>query len=129
MRATQDGWETLGDLGWLDADGYLFLVDRRTDMIVTGGENVYPARVEAVLGAHPSVEEACVVGAPDPSYGARVVAVLRLRAPATEADLDRHCRARLARFEVPRSYVILGTPLPRTPAGKLARALVRSTIA
>ena len=77
-RSTQDGWETLGDLGYVDEEGFLYLVDRRTDMIVTGGENVYPAEVEAVLDSHPGVGSSCVIGLPD-SDCSLFVAVLVIR--------------------------------------------------
>ncbi|MBW2499015.1 MAG: AMP-binding protein, partial [Deltaproteobacteria bacterium] len=74
-RATEDGWETLGDLGYVDEEGFLYLVDRRTDMIVTGGENVYPAEVEGALDAHPGVGSSCVIGLPDEDLGQRIHAI------------------------------------------------------
>ena len=123
------GWLRTGDLGRLDAGGRLVVLDRRTDLIVTGGENVSPARVEAALAAHPAVDEACVAGVPDPSWGARVGAMIRRRAPVDPADLDRHCRARLAPHEVPRIVVFTEAALPRTAAGKLDRRRVREVLA
>lgn len=122
------GWLRTGDIGrWTEAGGErrLVVLDRRSDLIVTGGENVYPARVEAALAAHPGVEEVCVVGLPDPWFGRRVAAVLRLRTGTEAADVERHARALLATHEVPRAWRIAGAPLPRTPAGKLARARIR----
>jgi O-succinylbenzoic acid--CoA ligase len=125
-RALRDGWLYTGDLGWLDADGYLFVADRREDLIVTGGENVYPAEVEAVLASHPDVEEAAVVGLPDPLWG-RVVAAAVVARPGREpnpADLERHCAERLAGYKVPRRLRVVAE-LPHTASGKLRRVAVR----
>jgi O-succinylbenzoic acid--CoA ligase len=131
-RAVVDGWLHTGDVGRLDAEGYLYVLDRRDDLIVTGGENVYPAEVEAALLAHPWVAEAGVIGAPDDAWGQRVVAVVRLaeRADAAAADdvaaaLRAHCRTRLAGYKVPREFRIAPGPLPRTASGKLRRAALR----
>ena len=127
-RALAGGWLHTGDVGTLDADGYLHVLDRRDDLIVTGGENVYPAEVEAVLLAHPAVAEAGVVGVPDARWGARVVAVVRPRdgAPADEAALRAHCRARLGAFKVPAEVRVVREPLPRTASGKLRRLELRA---
>jgi o-succinylbenzoate---CoA ligase len=122
------GWLWTGDIGRLDALGRLLVLDRRADLVVTGGENVAPAEVEAVLEAHPAVLEACVVGRPDPSWGQRVCALLRLRRPVAEDELEAHCRARLAAFQVPREYVPVEAPLPRTAAGKLQRSRARAAL-
>jgi O-succinylbenzoic acid--CoA ligase len=112
-----------GDLGALDADGRLRNVGRKADTIVTGGENVAPAEVEAVLEAHPAVAEAGVLGRPDPEWGEAVVALVRLRpgAVAEPLDLLTHCQRRLARFKVPKDIQIVADALPRTPSGKLVR--------
>jgi O-succinylbenzoic acid--CoA ligase len=112
-----------GDLGALDADGRLRIVGRKADTIVTGGENVAPAEVEAVLEAHPAVAEAGVLGRPDPEWGEAVVALVRLRpgAVAEPLDLLTHCQRRLARFKVPKDLQIVADALPRTPSGKLVR--------
>jgi O-succinylbenzoic acid--CoA ligase len=131
-RAIVDGWLHTGDIGHLDADGYLYVLDRRDDLIVTGGENVYPAEVEAALLAHPWVAEAGVVGAPDDTWGQRVVAVVRLAgapdpaSPDTIDALRAHCRARLAGYKVPGEIRIAAEPLPRTASGKLRRAELRA---
>ena len=111
-----------GDLGRREADGRLEIVGRKADTIVTGGENVAPAEVEAVLEAHPAVAEAAVHGRPDPEWGEAVVAsvVLRPGATATEADIIEACRAALAPFKVPKGLRFVST-LPRTPSGKLLR--------
>jgi o-succinylbenzoate---CoA ligase len=119
------GWLRTGDIGRLDKHGRLLVLDRRTDLLVTGGENVYPAEVEAALAAHPAVEEACVIGLPDPTWGHRVCAVIRLRSPAAPDEIFRHCREHLAPFQVPREVLFVPEPLPRTAAGKIRRAEVR----
>jgi O-succinylbenzoic acid--CoA ligase len=132
-RAIVDGWLHTGDIGRIDADGYLYVLDRRDDLIITGGENVYPAEVEAALLAHPRVAEAGVVGLPDPEWGHRVVAIVRLTSdadaePAVEA-LREHCRSLLGAYKVPREITIVTEPLPRTASGKLRRALLRELLA
>ncbi|MFN8204624.1 MAG: AMP-binding protein [Solirubrobacteraceae bacterium] len=109
-----------GDLGRLDAHGHLHVTGRRADTIITGGENVAPAEVEAVLAAHPAVAEAAVHGRPDPDWGEAVVATVVLRAPATEDELRAHAAARLAPYKVPKAIAFAGA-LPRTASGKLLR--------
>jgi O-succinylbenzoic acid--CoA ligase len=113
-----------GDLGTFDDHGLLQIVGRKADTIVTGGENVAPAEVEAVLEAHPGVLEAAVTGRADPEWGEAIVAFVRPRdqaTPPTTDELHAHCTARLARFKVPKDYKIITTPLPRTASGKLVR--------
>ena len=113
-----------GDLGAFDPEGRLLIVGRKADTIVTGGENVAPAEVEAVLEAHPAVLEAAVLGRPDAEWGEAVAALVRLRlgAPAPSADeLRAHVAQRLARFKVPKTYTMIAEPLPRTGSGKLLR--------
>ncbi|GAA0556252.1 acyl-CoA synthetase [Actinomadura livida] len=122
------GWSTLGDLGRLDGEGYLYLVDRRADLILSGGVNVYPQEIEDVLTVHPAVADAAVVGAPDPETGQRVRAVVQPADPAAAgpelaAELIAHCRARLAGYKCPRTIEFTGE-LPRTPTGKLLRRLL-----
>ena len=125
-RALRGGWLHTGDLGYLDTDGDLWVVNRRTDLIVSGGENVYPAEVEAVLRAHPAVAEACVVGVDDAEWGQRVAAavVLHPQAQASIAELEAFCRQRLAGYKVPRLWRIM-PDLPRTASGKVKRSAVR----
>jgi bile acid-coenzyme A ligase len=123
-RATTDGWETLGDLGYVDGDGFLYLVDRRTDMIVTGGANVYPAEVEAALEAHPCVRSCAVIGLPDPDLGQRVHAIVEAEAPLAEAELREHLAQHLARGKHPRSFEFVDAPL-RDEAGKVRRSALR----
>ena len=117
-----------GDIGYLDADGDLWLVQRRSDLIVTGGENVYPAEVEAVLREHPAVEEVCVVGVPDPEWGQRVAAMAAVRGDVTAAELLRFARQRLAGYKIPRQMQLVNA-LPLTASGKIAREQVARLLA
>ncbi len=110
-----------GDLGMLDADGDLWVLTRRTDLIITGGENVYPEEVERALLTHPAVSEACVVGLPDPEWGQRVAAAVVLQAPCTPEDLLAHLRPQLAGYKLPRQITPVQS-LPRTTSGKVMRA-------
>lgn len=123
-RATRDGWETLGDMGYVDADGYLYLVDRRTDLIVTGGANVYPAEVEAALEAHPAVRSCAVVGLPDEEFGQRVHAIVQAHPAPDEAELRDHLARHLARYKIPRTFEFVEAPL-RDEAGKVRRSALR----
>ena len=128
-EAVRDGWFTLGDIGYVDDDGYLFLCDRRADVVITGGVNVYPAQIEAVLLAHPDVADCCVVGVPDDEWGeslrAVVQPVLGRNADAEFAqELLEHCRMTLSGPQMPRD-VDFDPELPRTETGKLARRTVR----
>jgi len=122
-RVLRDGWLHTGDIGCLDADGGLRMFDRRDDLIVSGGENVYPAEIEAVLLEHPAVDDAGVTGIPDADLGARVIAWI-VAAPGTAPDADslrRHCRSRLAGFKQPREFRYVDA-LPRNAVGKLQRS-------
>jgi len=129
-RAVRDGWLHTGDLGYLDGDGYLYVLDRREDLIISGGENVYPAEVEAVLREHPGVDDAAVVGVPDDAWGQVVAAVVtrRAEASATEAALVAHCEARLAKYKVPKTIRFVAD-LPRSSGGKVLRRAVRERTA
>jgi bile acid-coenzyme A ligase len=125
----RDGWETLGDLGYLDADGYLYLVDRRTDLVVSGGANIYPAEVEAALERHPHVRSAAVVGLPDDDLGNRVHAIVDVGQAAPEHHPDHdslriHLREHLAPYKVPRTFEFVTHPL-RDDAGKVRRSALR----
>lgn len=115
-----------GDLGALDEAGRLTVTGRRADTIVTGGENVAPAEVEALLEAHPAVAEAAVLGRPHPDWGEAVVALVVMREGmhADTDDLRDHCRAHLAGFKVPKAFETVPN-LPRTPSGKLRRSALR----
>jgi O-succinylbenzoic acid--CoA ligase len=122
------GWLATGDLGVLDAAGRLTVTGRRADTIVTGGENVAPAEVEAVLAEHPAVAEAVVYGLPDPEWGERVAATIVPVPGATPDpdDLRRHCAARLAPFKVPKQFAAVAA-VPRTSTGKVLRMDVRNS--
>jgi long-chain acyl-CoA synthetase len=119
---------TVGDLGHLDADGWLYLSDRRSDLIISGGVNIYPAEIESVLLTHPAVADAAVIGVPDEEWGQRVVALVEPRDDVDRdvdpAELVEHCRARLAGYKCPREIEL--RELPRTPTGKLSRAALRA---
>lgn len=121
---TRDGWDTLGDLGWKDEDGYLYISDRRVDMIVTGGENVYPAEVEAALEAHPHVTSAVVVGLPDDELGSRVHALVHAEPAVPVDELLEFVSQRLVRYKIPRSVELMEKPL-RDDAGKARRSAMR----
>jgi o-succinylbenzoate---CoA ligase len=122
-----DAWLRTGDLGYLDDEGYLSVLDRRDDLIVSGGENVYPAEVEAALLAHPAVEEAGVYGVPDAEWGARVAAAVVLRSGwvLSADEVSAFCGERLAGYKVPRE-VEFRAALPRNAAGKLVRRELRA---
>ena len=122
LSAPSGFWPT-GDLGYLDADGDLWVVQRRSDLIVSGGENVYPAEVEAVLREHPAVAAVCVVGLPHPEWGQQVAAVVVTGGPLTEAELLAYSRERLAGYKLPR-LIRFAPELPQTASGKIARQVV-----
>jgi bile acid-coenzyme A ligase len=118
------GWESLGDLGWFDEDGYLYLADRRTDMILVGGSNVYPAEIESALQEHPQVESCAVIGLPDDDLGARIHAIVNAKGAVSEDDLKAHVKDRLVSYKQPRSYEFVDEPV-RDDAGKVRRTALR----
>ena len=126
--AIVEGWLRTGDVGRLDLEGYIHIVDRKKDMILRGGENVYCAEVEAALYDHPAVAEACVFGAPDERLGEAIVAVVFPHAgrDVEERELREHASGRLAAFKVPRDIRIAHHPLPRNASGKIVRSEVRA---
>ena len=117
----RDGWHSLGDLGHLDADGYLYIADRRTDLILRGGANVFPAEVESALERHPHVAESVVIGVPDEDLGERVHAIVRPDGALSEAELRAFMRTQLASYKCPSTYEIVAGPL-RDEVGKARRA-------
>ena len=128
--ANQETWRgdlyTLGDVGYLDEDGYLFITDRLKDMIISGGANIYPAEVEAVLFNHPAVGDVSVIGVPDAHWGEKVKAIVELRGAAGEADIIAFCRTHLAHYKCPTSVDFVDT-LPRDPNGKVRKRELRES--
>ena len=128
--AAFDGaWLKMGDLGRRDAECYLYIVDRAKDVIISGGENIYPAEIEAVLATHPAIAEAAVIGAPDARFGETPMAIFYSSRPIRIEDLVAHCNARLADFKVPRYMVQSPQPLPRLATGKLSKIELRKQYA
>ena len=128
-RLVEGGWDSLGDMGWMDEDGYLYLADRRTDLIISGGANIYPAEVEASLAEHAGVDTAVVIGLPDEDIGQVVHAIVQ-RDPEWKGDLDEVVLAaflerRLVRYKTPRTYEFVDFSL-RDDAGKVRRSALRA---
>jgi long-chain acyl-CoA synthetase len=125
--AFKDGWVTVGDLARRDIDGYLYIVGRKKEMIISGGINVYPAEVEELLLTHPAIAEAAVVGIPDPKWGEMVKAfvVLKPGAALTESALSAFCSQRLAAYKVPKAMAVLDA-LPRNQSGKIVKGQLKS---
>ena len=126
-EALRDGWLYTGDIGEFDADGYLYIRDRKKDMAIVGGYNVYPREVDEVLYAHPAVLEAAAVGVPDPYRGEviRAYVVPKPGAAVGEAELLAHCAANLARYKVPASLALVAE-LPKSTVGKIDKKALRS---
>ncbi|MGV7121907.1 AMP-binding protein [Sphingopyxis sp. 550A] len=122
---TRGEWHSLGDMGYFDAEGYLYLGDRRGDMILVGGSNVYPAEVEAAIEEHPDVQSCAVIGLPDDDLGARVHAIVQPRPGLPNLALQEFVAERLVRYKQPRSYEFTDAPL-RDAAGKVRRSRLRS---
>ena len=126
-RAFRGGLFRTGDVGYQDANGYFYILDRIKDMIVTGGENVYSGEVEAVIYEHPAVREAAVFGIPDPQWGELVAAVVVLKPghALTAEDLIAHCRRALASYKIPRRIVVSDADLPKSGSGKILKRVLR----
>ena len=125
-KAIEGGWESLGDMGWMDGDGFLYLTDRLSDMILSGGANIYPAEVEAALDAFPGVRSSAVIGLPDEDLGNRLHAIIdRPEGEADEGDLRAHLAEHLVRYKIPRTFEYVREPL-RDDAGKVRRATLRA---
>jgi acyl-CoA synthetase (AMP-forming)/AMP-acid ligase II len=130
-EAFNNGYCSVGDLARRDEDGFLYLVDRRSNMIISGGENIYPSEVEAVLGAHPAVRDAAAIGLPDLKWGERVhgVVVLKAGMMAAEAELVEWCRAKLAGYKRPRSVAIIAPEaMPKTATGKILHRILKQQL-
>ncbi len=127
-EAIVEGWYHTGDLGYLDAERTLYIVDRKKDMIITGAENVYSVEVENALSTHPDVLEAAVIGVPHEQWGEAVLGIVCARAGSavTEGDLIAHVRAQIAGYKVPKRIDVAFEPLPKTSTGKLAKAALRA---
>jgi fatty-acyl-CoA synthase len=125
--ASREGFISVGDLAYRDADGYYYLADRKSDLVISGGVNIYPQEIEQRLYAHPAVQEAAVVGVPDPEWGERLVAfvVLRRQARVTAEELIEHVREQLADFKRPREVFFVES-LPRNPTGKVLKGELRA---
>jgi acyl-CoA synthetase (AMP-forming)/AMP-acid ligase II len=124
---TRSGWHATGDVGFKDADGYIYIVGRRSDVIITGGFNVYPADVEQTLWGHPDVEECAVIGAPDPYWGEAILAYVQLK-PGRSAEpeaLIAHCRERLGGSRTPKRLEIVAE-MPRNGVGKVDKQVLRA---
>jgi len=121
-RAFRNGWFHTGDVGYRDDDGFFYIVDRKSDMIIRGGENIYPREIDEVLYQHPAVAAAATIGVPDPLYGEEVAAfvVLKEGSEATESEIIEFCRARLADYKCPKSVRIVAE-IPKGPTGKLLK--------
>ena len=125
-KSIQNGWFNTGDAGYLDEDGYLYIHDRIKDMIVSCGENIYPAEVENALFAHPAVGDVAVIGVPDDKWGEAVKAVVVLKpgTSASEEEIINHVREKIAGYKVPKS-IDFTDMLPRNPTGKLLKRELR----
>ncbi|MDQ2743092.1 MAG: AMP-binding protein, partial [Chloroflexota bacterium] len=128
-QAIRHGWFHTGDIAVRDTAGFYYIVDRKKDMIITGGENVYPAEVEALMYSHPAVREVAVFGIPDPVWGETVCAVVSLKAgqQATPEELDAYLRSNLARYKSPKRIVVVAD-VPKNAAGKIVRAEARNLL-
>ena len=123
-KTLEGGWESLGDIGWFDEDGYLYLADRRSDMILVGGSNVYPAEVESALEEHPAVQSCAVIGLPDEDLGNTVHAIVQTRSSVTPEELKAHLAPLLVSYKQPRSFEFVEAAL-RDDAGKVRRTALR----
>lgn len=124
-KSIEGGWESLGDMGWMDAEGYLYLTDRLSDMILVGGANIYPAEVEAAIDAFPGVRSSAVIGLPDEDMGARLYAVVdRPDGPADPKAMEAHLAERLVRYKIPKQFEYVTEPV-RDDAGKVRRKALR----
>ena len=128
--ALRGGWMHTGDGGYMDDGGFVFVVDRIKDMIITGGENVYSAEVENAIYQHPAVAMCAVIGVPDEQWGERVHAVISLKPgqTVTESDIVAHCRARIAGYKCPRTVSLRTDPLPLSGAGKVLKTVLRAEL-
>ena len=123
-RVSPDGWESLGDMGYMDSDGYLYLADRRSDMILSGGANIYPAEIEAAIDEHPDVVSCAVIGLPDDDLGNRIHAVVQVSAALSDEKMREFLADKLVRYKIPRTYDFVDHVV-RDDAGKVRRSALR----
>jgi acyl-CoA synthetase (AMP-forming)/AMP-acid ligase II len=125
-EALQDGWLHTGDIGEMDEDGYLYIMDRKKDMIISGGENIYPAEIEDSLLRHPKVADVGVIGYADEKWGESVKAILVAKQgeELTEKELIDWCQGKIGRFKIPKQVVFTDS-IPRTPTGKILKRQLR----
>jgi acyl-CoA synthetase (AMP-forming)/AMP-acid ligase II len=125
-EALREGWLYTGDLARMDEEGFVYIVDRKKDMIVSGGENIYPREIEEILYSHPRIEDAAIVGVPDSLWGESVKAfvVLKKGETLTEAEVVEYCKTHLASYKKPKSVEFVES-LPRNPSGKVLKTLLR----
>jgi acyl-CoA synthetase (AMP-forming)/AMP-acid ligase II len=123
----EDGWLHTGDMGWIDEDGYIYIVDRKKDMIISGGENIYPKEIEDVIYTHPAVSEAAVIGVPDEVWGESVKAVISVKPgmTLTSEEVIDLCKKHLASYKKPKSVDIRQEELPKNPSGKILKTVLR----
>jgi fatty-acyl-CoA synthase len=126
-ETVKDGWIYTGDLARLDEDGYLYIVDRKKDMIISGGENIYPAEIENVLAAHPKILEVAVIGQPDEEWGESPCAIVYAKPgeSLTLREVVDFCQGRLGRYKIPKQVITTDQPLPRNPSGKVLKRVLR----
>jgi long-chain acyl-CoA synthetase len=125
--AIRDGWLYTGDIGTMDAEGYFYIVDRKKDMVIAGGYNIYPREIDEVLFEHPKILEACAVGIPDPYRGETIKAfvVLKPGQTLTQEEVIKYCGEKLAKYKVPRMVEFVGD-LPKSMVGKILRKELRA---
>ncbi|MDF1822159.1 MAG: long-chain-fatty-acid--CoA ligase [Alcanivoracaceae bacterium] len=128
VETLRNGWLHTGDLGYMDEDGFVFIVDRAKDMVISGGENIFSVEVEGAIYSHPAVQECAVIGIPDERWGEAVHALVVLRdgVSASETDIIAHCREKIAGYKVPRRVEFLSDPLPVSGAGKILKNELRA---
>lgn len=127
-KEIRDGWLKTGDIGYLDSDGFLFLADRAKDMIIRGGENIYPVEIENLLIEHDAVKEAVAIGIPHERLGEEVAVVVYRAAPLSEEELLAHCKEHLAAFKVPSKVVFTAEPLPRNATNKILKPAIKAQL-
>ena len=123
----QDGWLHTGDIGYLDEEGFLFVLDRRSDLIISGGENIYPAEIEGVLTSHPAVMDAGVIGREDDKWGEVPAAFIVQRASVTSDDLLQFCKEKLAKYKIPKYFYFIDE-IPRNASKKILRRELRTLL-